>query len=650
MFKRPATSIFFLSLMIFPFTLPSLSGQEAPVRIGDLKDETMAFYRKGQYDKALRGFTVLSEKAPDDAMYRYYRGVCMVKLNRDTDEAIEHLYYASSRGVPEDAWFYLGMAYHLEYNFSEANKYFKRFERESTRQQARDLNIRHWINTSRSAGEITGYYYPFKLLNVAFISLYDSAQFSQVRMRGGKLVRKPERFYGESENREELNSLMFMPERPDKGDYVYFATYERNRKDGSEIYRSRRTGNRSWSAPEALKSLNTGMDELLPYFDPIENDLYFASNGREGIGGFDLYKSHYDLERDEWSEPMNLGFPINSAVDDYLFLPGSDLGMALVFSARAAKDSMVTVYRAHFMDPKERLSASDTRKLKQVASFGEAAEEALADIESIREPLRPAAKDPTERQQRPSITGQKSPEPDSYQSVLSMALRHQSAADSLSGLATDVRIRVRESEDPNDRWVWQKQIMVWEKKSRDEQEAADEWYRKLRAPAGTVTPQQVPETIRVDTVINDITVFTYINPERNDSEDRQTVGTKQKQERSGKEADNLRDDFKILPVSPYSASTPIPLNVPVPGGVFYTIQLGAFGTEVAPDAFGGLSPVNGEYVQERELFKYYVGRFSRYADASSALQQVRVSGYYDAFIVAYYNGQKTSTTRAQALE
>ena len=76
----------------------------------------------------------------------------------------------------------------------------------------------------------------------------------------------------------------------------------------------------------------------MPYFDPIGNDLYFASNGLPGVGGFDLFRSHYDSDRDEWSEPMNLGFPVNSTRDEFLLLPGSDLGMVMFFTNRQGGD------------------------------------------------------------------------------------------------------------------------------------------------------------------------------------------------------------------------------------------------------------------------------------------------------------------------
>ena len=161
--------------LILGFSTP-VFGQQDNVNIAELKSKTQAFYDEGKYSEALNGYSILSDTYPGDAMYRYYQGVCMVKLNRDLDEAIEHLYFSSSRGVPEDSYFYLGLAYHREYNFSEAEKFFVRFEREGSRQQQKDLNVKQYINNSRSASEITAFYNPYKVLNVVFINLLDSTQ------------------------------------------------------------------------------------------------------------------------------------------------------------------------------------------------------------------------------------------------------------------------------------------------------------------------------------------------------------------------------------------------------------------------------------------------------------------------------------------
>ena len=108
--------------------------------------------------------------------------------------------------------------------------------------------------------------------------------------------------------------------------------------------------------------------------------------------------------------------------------------------------------------------------------------------------------------------------------------------------------------------------------------------------------------------------------------------------------------FEILGQSPYHASNPIPMDETIPRGAFYRIQLGAFGMEVNPDAFGGIRPLTAEKLPDRGLVKYYAGKFFRYEDASTALPRLHSLGYEDAFIVAWYNGIQVSTQKAKQLE
>jgi len=440
-----------------------------------------------------------------------------------------------------------------------------------------------------------------------------------------------------------------------------------------QIFRARKISGKTWSEPEEIRELNSDMDELLPYFDPIEDDLYFASNGREGIGGFDLFRSHYDRERDEWSEPINLGFPINSAMDEYLLLPGSDLGMMMFFSSRQGTDSTVTVYRVHISEPKQKTHANKPEMLKEIACLGGAAQEALADLESVSGGEKPEGSiyhaQVTAGKEPGTITGKKktSVSDQAYQAVLSEALKHQAASDSLKDLVSATRIKIRQSDDPNDRWVWQKQIMVWEKKACDRQEAADLLYARMKEiPEGTSS--RLPEPIEVDTVIRDITVYRYAEEVREAQREsgnikEQPVDTREQPRNiKGEPGDNETHEtyensdtkglnrFDILQASPYDGLHPIPLDVRLPAGVFYRIQLGAFSGQVSPDVFGGLSPITGESMPGRGLVKYYAGKFSRYEDASFALSRIRSAGYEDAFIVAWYNGKQVSTQRAKQLE
>lgn len=653
------------------------------MNVSQLYESSLTHFEEGDFSLALQGFRKLMDQEKGNALHRYYTGRCLVELNQDLDEAIELLYGVQQQNVPGDVSFYLGLAYHRYYNFQEARKYFEKFGIRASRQEKKEFNLKHLTATTRSAGEITSSYNPFEVMNVTFLDLRDSLQYSQVKMKGGQLSRKAEEYVMGDEDPGDLTRLMFIPSTTQRGDYLYFSGYTKNGKDGAQLFRVKKLAGRSWSAPEEVSSLNTEGNEILPYFDPIEEDLYFASDGYLGIGGFDLYRSHYDRDRDQWTEPMNLGFPVNSAMDEYLLLPGTDLGMVLFFSTRQGTDSTVTVYRVHLSEPKKKTAANDDKMLRDIAHLGGVAGDILAEIQNLDRPSKAektgtyAQKAVTSAATRPPADAApvvaegvapiaapmdtpsvaKDVTQSAYQFYLSEALTHQALSDSLKDLADDARRRVRESDDPNDKWVWQKQIMVWERRARDEEAMADFLYSKMeaqKAPKATNPAGDHPETLEVDKVINDLTVYRFAKPVSDQEDDAGSVvnaPANPSREESGLKPRQVPvNRFDILAQSPYSASNPIPVDVKIPRGTFYRIQLGAFGSVVDPAEFGGISPITAERLKERGVIKYYAGKFTRYQDASVVLPRIQSLGYEDAFIVAWYNGIQLSTQKAKQLE
>jgi tetratricopeptide (TPR) repeat protein len=652
MFKQVSKSFVPLLAMLLYMAGSGLYGQQQSIDIQKMKQSSLNSFDQGEYRSALSGFQTLMELDNGDPTYSYYMGRCLLELNEGLDEAIELLYGASRNNAPADAVFYLGRAYHLSYNFSEARSCYEKFEMKASRQERKSYQLKHLIETCRSAIEITSSYNPFELMNVTFLDLSDSLQYSQVKMKGGDLGHKPEAYFSNDEDHNALTALMFKPKDPVRGDYMYYSGYGKGAKDGAQIFRVRKGSGKSWGDPHEIALLNTPGNEILPYFDPIENDLYFASDGRYGVGGFDLYKSHFDAERDLWTEPINLGFPVNSAADEYLLLPGSDLGMVLFFSTRQGTDSTVTVYRVHLVEPKKKTDQNNPGQLRTIALMGDAAEEMLAGLKASAPS---AGQDDMEsssgyEQSRPEVSQIANNEALLvYQETLAGALEHQAISDSLKDLASNARIKVRESDDPNDRWVWQKQIMVWEKKAADEEEIADELYAKMEQERSNYENRHAvnpPETIQVDRVIDGLTVYRYAESDQGDKAESSPM----KARGQGAPPSSQINKFDVGDMSPYNATNPIPMDMVLPRGTFYRIQLGAFAYAVDPAVFGGIRPITGENLKDRGLVKYYAGEFSRYEDASSALPRIHSRGYEDAFIVAWYNGIKVSTQKAKQLE
>lgn len=102
-------------------------------------------------------------------------------------------------------------------------------------------------------------------------------------------------------------------------DRIIFASD--NKKTGLDIYESfKDPKNGNWSKPAPFSSIiNTSAGEDSPYLSDDETKLYFTSDRPGGIGGYDVYVSELNTTDFTWSEPKNLGWPINSPGNEFHF-------------------------------------------------------------------------------------------------------------------------------------------------------------------------------------------------------------------------------------------------------------------------------------------------------------------------------------------
>ncbi len=98
------------------------------------------------------------------------------------------------------------------------------------------------------------------------------------------------------------------------GQRLYFASDKPGGYGGTDIYCAEWDGVK-WQDPYNLGALvNTAFDEQFPY-ERKKGDLYFASQGHIGMGGFDIFEARG--EDKNWNKPTNLKYPINSQLDDF---------------------------------------------------------------------------------------------------------------------------------------------------------------------------------------------------------------------------------------------------------------------------------------------------------------------------------------------
>ncbi len=102
------------------------------------------------------------------------------------------------------------------------------------------------------------------------------------------------------------------------GQHILFSSDRAGGQGGFDIWMADLNADGSVSNPVNLgSSVNTAFDEQAPYFHAASNTLVFSTNGRVGMGGFDLFYSTSNMGN--WTEPVNFGYPVNSVKDDLYF-------------------------------------------------------------------------------------------------------------------------------------------------------------------------------------------------------------------------------------------------------------------------------------------------------------------------------------------
>jgi Tol biopolymer transport system component len=96
------------------------------------------------------------------------------------------------------------------------------------------------------------------------------------------------------------------------GKRLFFFSERKGGLGGSDIWMVEKIGKKEWGEPKNLGApVNSKYDEGGVFLAPDGKTLFFCSNGPNSIGSYDIFKTVY--ENGKWSEPVNVGYPINSA-------------------------------------------------------------------------------------------------------------------------------------------------------------------------------------------------------------------------------------------------------------------------------------------------------------------------------------------------
>jgi hypothetical protein len=108
------------------------------------------------------------------------------------------------------------------------------------------------------------------------------------------------------------------------GNTLYFVSDRPGGIGGRDVYKCVKLPNGQWSLAQNVgPPINTPYDEDAPFLGADGITFYFASGGDKSMGGFDVMFSIID-ENGKFSEPFNMGYPINTTDDDVFYVATPD--------------------------------------------------------------------------------------------------------------------------------------------------------------------------------------------------------------------------------------------------------------------------------------------------------------------------------------
>ncbi|MBQ9185446.1 MAG: PD40 domain-containing protein [Bacteroidales bacterium] len=379
-----------------------------------------------------------------------------------------------------------------------------------------------------------------------------------------------------------------------------------------------------WTAPELFgEQLTSSGNEIFPMVSPDGRNLYFASDGLYGMGGYDLYVSHWNPETRDWDTPMNMGFPYSSPYDDFLFINSPDGKYSIFASNRECGADSVYVYVLEYDSMPIRYSVDD-------------------DSDEIRSlvSLTPPA-DASKLDNREVVSKADDAESEQHRKYIARAL--------------DVR-RLRDS-------IYVRGKLIDE--AREKFASAAEEERKLLADNILAMEQSL---ISLEDSLS-VAVKMLGKLEMDIIMSGQVINQDRLQEMADsdvKGADNgyaftarrmgalpqmivqqpvpeFDYSFMILPEGRFAEDNALP------SGLVYQIQLFSSSRKATVADLKGLSPV---FWRRSATLKntYYAGLFRSYKDVLSNLNKVKKAGFKRAFIVAFNDGKLISVQEARKME
>ncbi len=336
-------SILVLWMLVFSLIVHNGMAQNNFKSQDDLKKSAERAFAAKDYVKATPLYSQLLSTVPKDAMYNFKYGVCILYTNNDKSKCLKYLQIAAKNPkTTNDVYYYLGKAYHLNQWYDDAINAFTMFKKNASSNDVQKKGVEAELQSINNAKNHLGGNLNQVIVSKNQIPFSSFTTAYDVSAMGGKILDKPPIYKMKGDKNDNTNTVIYLNNDLKT---IYFSSYGIDAKNGKDIYKVIKNKKGEWSEPISLGTpINTASDEDYPFISSDGKTLYFSSKGHNSIGGYDVFKSVYDSLKGSWSQPVNMGTPVNSAFDD-LFYVVDTMGNANFSSMRESMIGNIGFYK-----------------------------------------------------------------------------------------------------------------------------------------------------------------------------------------------------------------------------------------------------------------------------------------------------------------
>ena len=308
-----------------------------------LVKDANTFFAAGAYLKAFPLYSQLVSLYPNHAEYTYKFGACAIYGDADKTKAVRYLNAAIAKSVNDpDVYFFLGRAYHLNYQFKDAITAYENYVRYSGEKGThRDEALRQ-IETCIYGANLLSNIKDITVLSKTETDKENFFRYFNLEAIGGKILTIPDALKTKEDMKSSTPGVIHYP---GNGTTIYFSSYGKSTSNGKDIYKAQILPDGTFSEAEKIKGgVNTKYDEDFCFMHSDGKTLYFASKGHNSMGGYDIFKSVYDPMTSEFGPAVNLDFAINTPDDDIFYIADSLNQRAYFASSRSSDLDHINVY------------------------------------------------------------------------------------------------------------------------------------------------------------------------------------------------------------------------------------------------------------------------------------------------------------------